>query len=834
MKVAAAAVALLAACGGASGEPGADAETGGGGPGGPGGGPLVPVGGGAPPEPEPEAPAAPCAGDDDCPKTEPYCLPPGTCVACFGDLHCDVWERCEGGACLPRVCKPGQGLCKEDDLFTCAASGEAWDLFACAPGTCAPEGCEACPPGHRICDGATVLECDAAGAGYTSFATCTGGKVCAGGQCLECLSPGVVDCKDGRVVTCGTFGFWQIAEDCKAKGFECSNGACVDCAPSDLGCSGDVQVCFGPDGQANLEDCAEHGLMCWQGGCFPKCKDHDFKTGFVGFCGDGVCCAQADGDVFVTGLDSCPGEIVPWHVCQVPVCCALPSGVTIEMGAGACKGGGGELVSSEICGEEICCQTAPGVFETKPRGSCWSASGPAASVAAGVWCEFETCCLGAGGEALAVAAKDCLAAGGAPVPGPACNGVPQVVTVAVPVALDPEEVCDYLPYLVVPSSFGDALVVYDLETLEVFSGPFPVCSNPSRVVFEPTTDVLVSCRGDGHAMKTTLTGDVLWDVQLPGCNLSRGIARSADGRVFASCWNPGRIWELEPETGEPIPGKTVGVPIGVYGMAVDATGIYVAGFGVSRIVLGGESDLTVSWSGPLPAYGIAADGHGVVWLGGSLLTSIDGPTGAVLGSWDVGGFVHGVTVGPGGRIWAAVPGADRVAALDPGSGKVVDWEVPLAGAFPKGVGVDAFGNAYVIEYYAEDVVRLGVDGTTTTFGGGALSYPYAYNGDLTGFSPSCVAANSATFVSEPIDAGGLAAWLDVTWDGETPEGAEVHVSYRLDDEAGWVGIPQSGAVLAVVGEELTLQVVLATNDPDAVPSVGAITLRYVPLEAPEP
>lgn len=768
-----------------------------------------------------------CAEDDECPADRPHCLAPGLCFACADDSDCEVWERCGEASCLPRLCTPGQLLCEGDVQLACQDDGKTLVRFPCLTGTCNTNtACDGCVPGERVCTDDEVFICDDAGQALQHGQTCAAGTQCIAGQCIDCLFAGEVACISGRAGVCGPYGFYEVVDDCAAQGLTCVHGECSACEPDTTACTGDKLRCR-IDGQfETIEDCSEFGLLCWESECFPKCSDYDFKQGVEGTCSDGVCCLLPGEIRAITGLQECApagGVAIPWHLCQTPTCCRMPDGTVADTTVGLCASVNGDLVEAEVCAASICCKQGPWTYTITTLGECGAGGGLDVG---DEWCEPSDCCALDDGSLQLLEDGSCDEAGVATA-GLLCEGIKADQTIVPGVSLDAQSGCVETPYLAVPSSIADAVVVFDLATLDVAFGPFPVCDDPSRILLTPDNDLVVSCRGDGEVWFMAIDGTVAWKQQLPGCELSRGVALTPDLRLFASCWDPGKVWELDIGTGALLPGHEVDVPGGVYGLAADSTGVYAVGWdGVTKIAIDFATGLGLAWHVQSYGYGIATDGLGTVWVGGSGLKALSGADGSLLSLLQPDRFVHGVTVGPDGRVYGAVASENRILRVDPNTAS--DWlSLPGASEHPKGVAADALGNIYSVNLISSDVARFTPDGEVTRFGVGELSWPYAYSGDMTGFTASCLADTGQTWVSELIQpTGDEVVWLTIAWSAQVPLDGSVALSYRIDDQGTWKPLPDSDAPLVLHGTSIRFRAVLSAP-PGSTASLDSLTVTWL-------
>jgi hypothetical protein len=320
--------------------------------------------------------------------------------------------------------------------------------------------------------------------------------------------------------------------------------------------------------------------------------------------------------------------------------------------------------------------------------------------------------------------------------------------------LDPDAQAVKSKYLVIPSTqagwynngtgysthnWNDKMVVYDLDGANALKphicpvngitpdgiANFNVCNSPSRVMMDPYTDVITTCRGqrepywntycqanpteawcitcaatpgdptcnyclhypadsrchDGHVEKYTKCGVKLWETQIPDCAATRGVVLSPSGRLFAACSNtqvgkPNAIgvYELNPVTGAIIDHVHVGYYL--YGLAADANGIYFcSGYGhVGKVDYSGPA-LAAGWYVAHNCYGIGIDTQNRVWVSEyptKMLDALDSSTGAQIpgmhttitySGTDYNGY--GLTVGLDGRIYVGVDGVSRIAIFDP-------------------------------------------------------------------------------------------------------------------------------------------------------------------------
>ena len=784
---------------------------------------------------------SPCTVDDDCPLGAPLCLPPGLCRECGSDADCHVWARCTQGACVPRLCEPGDVRCEGDLRFVCQDNGNTWSGFACVAGTCAVEGCP-CPPGVGVCVDSAVWVCKADGTEYVEKTPCADNTTCVSGQCLQCLTSGELGCFGGMAVVCSPYGMWQVAEDCKSQGLACTAGSCTECDDGTFQCAGDLLRCEKEGTLSDVMDCAESGLVCYEGQCWTKCPGYDFKLGEAN-CASGICCKKETGKLVITGPENCggkPGEkIVPWSLCAEPVCCQLPMGSLADLPLGSCGAVGGTVVPDVQCAEPVCCNLKDGETVIMAVGACGAAGGEPAGDP--VFCVTGDCCrIEDGWQPLD--AQACAAAEGTPVADIFCRNTPEWVSWTVDATIEPG-VCDATSFIAVPSTNTDQVVVFDLETLEPHS-KIPVCDNPSRILLDPQGFVVASCRGDGSVTRATVDGDVLWTTKLPNCNLSRGVTLTPSGQLFASCFTTNMLHGLDPTTGALLDSIALNVDqpqgwfTGSYGIASDWEAVYSVGQGaLVRVDYTAAGELSIAWAVQTSFYGVAVDGIDRIWLGGAGMRSHSTLDGSLVEMWGVGGgdwihgvggWIHGITVGPGGLIYGAHTGSDKVLVVAPGEGVIHAHSTLPGGAGPKGVALDADGNIYAVNLLASNIMRISPEGETTLFGDGDLAGPYAYSGDMTGLTVSCVVGGSNTYESPVFSpAGPFTLWLDIVWEADEPPGTKISLSYRVGN-SGWAPVGESGEVILLISPDIQLRAVLISTDGETVPTLESVSVRYIP------
>ena len=603
---------------------------------------------------------------------------------------------------------------------------------------------------------------------------------------------------------------------------DCPQGGVLDdtaCEPEELCCQ--------------LED----GTVFWTPSLL-GCTDPGGHPVHSSVCREEVCCDLAP-PAIVAAVDCAPGQVLPADKCDLPpICCRLPDGNTYVLTPGDCADQLGAEVSADECSPEVCCLVGDD-YQTLPESTCEGTAGAPAdgALCRAVCCEFEPPAIPA-----VIEAGDCQQQGGTPGPLDLCGNVATHVWDA-DYTLDPTVDCETAPYLVVPSSGANQLAVYDTTTLTPLpTTPFDTCANPSRILMDANTDVYATCRSDGRVNKHTRDGVLLWSIQLPGCNGARGIAMSGSGRLFAACSDDTNqnVYELAAATGAII--NSVDTGYMVYGLAVDADGVYVASLfenRVSKIQLGGAMDMTIAWSVPQSAYGITVDQSGVVWIGGSPLRGLSTATGAVVDSVPIivtvpgGGtstaYTYGVMVGLDGNVYGATM-LGVIYRYEPGTGTLTDWLLDAGGTGNRGITLDADGDIYSINLSSNSLTHSTPAGVPTGFGDDAgtvfLVNPYGYSGDMTGLTTTCLAGTTDIWFSDEVDSGvPTTVWQTISWSATTPPGSSVSIYYSTDGGTIWTAAT-NGQLLNVTAQTFAVKAILQSTIPGNEPTVYDITVTY--------
>lgn len=432
-------------------------------------------------------------------------------------------------------------------------------------------------------------------------------------------------------------------------------------------------------------------------------------------------------------------------------------------------------------------------------------------------------------------------------------------------SLDPNTECEDSKYLAVPSSGtnptlpslgANKIAVYDLATLlPLPTSPWDTCINPSRILMDGNTDVVVSCRGDGKINKHTRDGALLWSTQLPGCVGARGAVLNPQGRLFVACSSNGNVHELDPVNGVVL--ETLNFSSGaqgyyLYGLAADGEGVYLCAQGPSRVAkISVGSGLSVEWDVAQSCYGLATDAAGSVWVSGSALTRLSTADGSVQQTFPfvVGGnpaYGNGVMAGLGGNIYVGLGGYDQIVKHNVAAGTSVYLPLPAMDHHPRGVTMDTQGNVFTINLMSNTLTKFDPLGNTTTFGGwdladpwgtpSALEYPYGYSGDMTGAITQCLTSVQDAWESSVYDSGNPATeWLTASWNASVPVGASITFSYSLDGGtwtqfATALDTNQSGSYTfapALVGAEIQFKALLSAPAGSVnMPVLGDLSVTY--------
>ncbi len=592
-------------------------------------------------------------------------------------------------------------------------------------------------------------------------------------------------------------------------------------------------------------------------------------------CLEEVCCKTGEGSQLVAAVDCPPGQQQPLELCDSPVeavCCLGSDGLPImALSANHCLMIGGSVAPKEDCLPTTCCALLDGVYEVHPLTTCEALEGVPGNLEL---CE-RVCCEAPSGARKKLTAGACADLGHFPLPLGECPPDPEVAAWDAEYTLNPEVACEDSGYLVVPSSLNDQAAVYDLDTLLPIQGsPFATCDNPSRVMMDANTDVYSTCRGytyagvnvnttsglnGGQVVKNDREGNLLWNVAVPMCTGTRGVAM-AGGRLFAACSHGVYgVYELDPIDGSVL--GSIATPSPPYGIWATAEGLWIpmyyngrVGYATHTPTLTFDFMIDAPDLAPYKPYGVAADAQGAGWFtlvepagansSGDALLEVQTDATFALHTIPVlpntrGGC--GVQVGLDGIIYVAQcnigPGAAGFVTFDPLTQQTTQTAVsnlPLAVPHDShGLTVDAANNVYLLERSRDALHRFTPAGLETAFGETAagatiLDNPYGYSGDMTGLASSCISGTTDHWVGSAFDSGSASSvWTTITWNATTPPGTSVGVQISVDGSQLWTAV-SNGQYLNVQGQFLAVKAILQSSVAGSAPTLHDVQVLYLP------
>jgi len=278
-------------------------------------------------------------------------------------------EAGAGGAAT--TCEPRRERCAGQSLMVCDASGDGEHLqMTCAEGLRCVEAegrarCDtrACVPGQPMCSDNRVTTCADDGSGPRSGGTSCGARLCEGGKCVdvEC-EPGRSLCKNRDLLTCGDDGRSIVRVESCTPSEVCDSelGDCVPwtCAPHQSVCEGTVaKTCnaYGSGWLPDAVDCAEDGAQCLAGQCSRQVCEPALR-----YCrDDNVMQCNLQGDTLVLqhacnhATEHCEAFSGGFAECYSDVC--VPGVVGCDKNAiKTCNDEGVYPVDGEDCGEQWC------------------------------------------------------------------------------------------------------------------------------------------------------------------------------------------------------------------------------------------------------------------------------------------------------------------------------------------------------------------------------------------------------------------------------------------------------------------------------------------------
>jgi streptogramin lyase len=163
----------------------------------------------------------------------------------------------------------------------------------------------------------------------------------------------------------------------------------------------------------------------------------------------------------------------------------------------------------------------------------------------------------------------------------------------------------------------------------------------------------------------------------------------------------------------------------------------------------------------------------------------NGQTGAFIGGYMSGGqHTRGVAIDGDGNVWVANSGTSTATKLNGRTGEILHTQ--NVGTGPIGVGVDAYGHVWVVNQVAENVYKINgitFEPTIIPVGKG----PYTYSDMLgTALRTITLRRDNTAYWTVNFDTGALhPAWQNVSWTAEEPSGTQVRVRTRCAaDKAG--------------------------------------------------
>ncbi|MDX2053843.1 MAG: formylglycine-generating enzyme family protein [Polyangiaceae bacterium] len=209
------------------------------------------------------------------------CAGAGGCISSAPEGTGTIGEPCSPNgvlACAGLAAK-GQLVCASGrwSLAGLCTAGFNCDTSTSNRGACAPvvPACENKMAGSLVCgDGQSVTSCGPDLVTTRAVSTCTN-QACVNGACVGECAPGVKQCTENGLKTCGATGLFEAAVPCVNQA--CSGNACVGvCTPGTKRCSGNsVETCDG-SGQYGIAVACAAGVPVCQGagvcGLPPSCS----------------------------------------------------------------------------------------------------------------------------------------------------------------------------------------------------------------------------------------------------------------------------------------------------------------------------------------------------------------------------------------------------------------------------------------------------------------------------------------------------------------------------------------------------------------------------------
>jgi len=344
-------------------------------------------------------------------------------------------------------------------------------------------------------------------------------------------------------------------------------------------------------------------------------------------------------------------------------------------------------------------------------------------------------------------------------------------------------------------------------------GPFPVGTNPSRTAVTRDGGVWVGNRDSHNVTKLDSDGNHIITVNLADSCEPRGVAIDKYENVWVGCFAingfarsraNGYVYKINSD-GVIANGYPFDSHIPLYGFAIDGGGFLWS----SRLTsTSGPASLLRIDTNKNPedegffqkfdfdhdyqTYGIVVDFYGAIWYGGVQENSIkkvvyDSNTNSLTTtSYDVpncNDVVRGVAIDHQNNIWAVCTGANTVHKFDNTGTHLGEYSTH--GVNPIGVGIDAEGDVWVMNYSSGNAVELNNNNGSLkrefTVGAG----PYSYS-DITGFNLINITAPTGIFKILNDTNHEDATYDSVRVVGQIPNGSSIRVRARVsNDQSSW-------------------------------------------------
>ncbi len=416
-----------------------------------------------------------------------------------------------------------------------------------------------------------------------------------------------------------------------------------------------------------------------------------------------------------------------------------------------------------------------------------------------------------------------------------------------------------LPHLYITNAKSNNLVQMDTRTGKInWSFDFGELGfpngSPSRVIVDADDQVWVGLRNYSEVVCISPQGKLLKIVRVG--RSPRALAVDRDGHIWAGAYEGNvlvKISRLMRDVVQTIEG--IRCP---YGATTDQSGDV---WFVSRCSAGpstayhrvtkisAQSGKIAGSYNAAGAYGIAADRTGLIWVSsfdGACVHRFRAATGQYLGCTPLQGRGRCVAIDKQNNAWIACS-HDIVGAVDPNAPGEKRWvaKVSPAGTLLGGfdnVGMHSIGVAvedtgdderiWVISYAESKAYKLSSTGKfLASYASGGTS-PYVYSG-MTGFTYQNLFQRAQGHWHTTFDAQAKATFQKIEWEGERPEGTEVHVRARVASsqeglkQAKWSDYTRSGEALKnAEGQFIEIAFRLQTLDARITPTIQKAILHF--------